>query len=183
MTKKPKSNSTLWLVAAVCFGPMLIATFLYYAPWARTWLPELTGSRVLFETPVPLPEPWQAANVERRWTLLYARTTPCEAQCEQDALRLNQVHQALNRTQDRARRVLLHVGPAPRIDDPALVVHSFDEPEAADLATALGADAMAAGRYYVADPLGRVILSYPTEIDQRELLRDIRRLMSAAGER
>ena len=41
---------------------------------------------------------------------------------------------------------------------------------------------MVAGRLYVADPQGNVILSYPPEDEQRELLRDLKRLMSASGE-
>jgi hypothetical protein len=177
-----KSKITLWLVALVTFGPFVIASIVYYGPWGRSWLPQLAGSRVLLETAVPLPAEWHAANPERRWTLLYARTTPCTEQCAAHVLRFNQVHHALNRNQDRAQRILLHVGAAPRIDDALLIMHSLDEPEASDLAAALDPAAMAAGRLYVADPEGNVILSYPAEIEQRELLRDLRRLMSASGE-
>ncbi len=74
-----KSRTTLWLVGLVTFGPFVVASLLYYGPWGRDWLPQLAGSRVLLETAVPLPAQWQAANLERRWTLLYARTTPCTA--------------------------------------------------------------------------------------------------------
>ncbi len=177
-----KSRTTLWLVALVTFGPFVVASLLYYGPWGRDWLPQLAGSRVLLETAVPLPAQWQAANPERRWTLLYARTTPCTEQCVEHVLRFNQVHHALNRSQDRAQRILLHVGAPPRIDDALLVMHSLDEPETSDLAAALGPEAMVGGRLYVADPQGNVILSYPPDVEQRELLRDLKRLMSAAGE-
>ena len=177
-----KGKHTLWLVALVCFGPLLAAAVVYYGPWGRDWLPQLPGSRVLLETPVPLPVAWQAANVERRWTLLYARTTPCSEQCLEHVQRFNQVHHALNRNQDRVQRILLHVGAAPRLDDAQLIMHSLDENAASDLAAALGPEAMASGRLYVADPAGNVILSYPPEVEQRELLRDLRRMMSASGE-
>jgi hypothetical protein len=37
---------------------------------------------------------------------------------------------------------------------------------------------MTEGRVYVADPRGEVILSYPPDVDQKELLRDLERLLA-----
>ena len=175
-------RSTLWLVALACFGPVLLAYGLYYGPWGRAWLPQLAGSRVLLERVVQLPQSWSSANTERRWTLLYARATPCEQSCLDELRRIQSVHVALNRSQDRVQRAMLQAGPAPDGVDPALVSHSMDEVDAAEFAMALGIDAAAGGQIFVADPEGRVILRYPGDVMQKELLRDLKRLLSASGE-
>ncbi len=39
---------------------------------------------------------------------------------------------------------------------------------------------MVDGRVYVADPRGFVILSYPPDVEQKELLRDLKRLLAGS---
>jgi len=46
---------------------------------------------------------------------------------------------------------------------------------------ALGADRLDGGRIYVADPRGLIVVSYPADVEQKELLRDLKRLLSASG--
>jgi hypothetical protein len=88
---------------------------------------------------------------------------------------------ALNRDQDRVQRLLLHVGELPPLSDPQLVTRHLDDVAGRGVVAALGAEPLAAGRVYVADPQGSVILSYPADIEQEELLRDLKRLLSASG--
>ena len=66
-----------WLVAVVCLGPFVTALFIYYGPFGRTWLPQLSGSRELLAEPVALPPAWQS-GAEAPWQLIYARMSPCE---------------------------------------------------------------------------------------------------------
>ena len=62
-----------------------------------------------------------------------------------------------------------------------LPIH-FREPSVnLGVAAALGAESLAGGRVFVADPQGSVILSYPVDVEQNELLRDLKRLLSASG--
>jgi hypothetical protein len=49
------------------------------------------------------------------------------------------------------------------------------------LLQALGAERLAQGRVYIADPQGNVVVSYPAEVEQKELLRDLKRLLSVSG--
>jgi len=39
---------------------------------------------------------------------------------------------------------------------------------------------MAEGRIYIADPQGSVILGYPADVEQKELLRDLKRLLAGS---
>jgi hypothetical protein len=170
------------LVAAACFGPALLATLLYYGPWDLDWLPSLPGRRVLLAAPVPLPPEWVSdVPGAYRWSLIYARMSPCEQQCTEPLRRLRQVQLALGRDQDQVGRALWHVAQAPELDDPDLLERRLDDAAASTLVAALGAERIGDGRVYVVDPRGSVILSYPADIEQKELLRDLKRLLAAAG--
>lgn len=169
-----------WLVALVCFGPFAAALFIYYGPFGLGWLPQLPGSRELLAEPLPLPPQWQSAgDASRPWQLIYARVTPCEQQCAQHLGRLHQVQLALGRDQDRVRRVLWHVGPSP-VEDLELTAFSLDDAAGRRVVNALGAGRMAEGRVYVANPRGALILSYPADVEQKELLRDLERLLAGS---
>ena len=169
---------TPWLVAAVCFGPFAVALFLYYGPFGQTWLPQLPGSRELLAQPIAVPPEWQDGAA--RWQLIYARMAPCEQQCAQHLARLQQVQVALGRDQDRVQRALWHVGGLPGLDDPKLVTHALDDDVGRGVAGNLGAERLNDGRVFVANPRGVVIVSYPPDVEQKELLRDLKRLLTGA---
>jgi len=167
-----------WLVALVCLGPFAAALFIYYGPLGGS-VPQLPGSRELLAEPVQLPPGWQGDG-EAPWQLIYARMSPCEQQCAQHLGRLLQVQLALGRDHDRVQRALWHVGGLPALDDPDLVTHALDDGAGRGVAEALGAERLQDGRVYVADPRGLVILSYPPDVEQKELLRDLERLLTGS---
>ena len=175
-----KQNSfTPWLVAIVCFGPFAAALFLYYAPFGQSWLPQLPGSRELLAEPLPLPPAWHGGD-KAPWQLIYARMSACEQQCAQHLARLLQVQLALGRDQDRVQRAFWHVGDPPDFDDSELVAHALDDDVGRGVAQALGAERLNDGRVFVANPRGLVIVSYPPDVEQKELLRDLKRLLIGA---
>jgi hypothetical protein len=167
-----------WLVAAVCLGPFVAALFLYYGP-GQNWLPQLPGSRELLAQPVAVPSEWQGGGAGQ-WQLIYARMAPCEQQCAQHLARLQQVQVAIGRDQDRVQRALWHVGGPPDLDDPKLVTHALDDDVGRGVAAAFGAERLSSGRVLVANPRGLVIVSYPPDVEQKELLRDLKRLLTGA---
>jgi len=173
---------TPWFVALACLGPFAVALALYYGPWGLNWLPQLPGSRELLAPPVSLPPGWQLDPAEApAWQLIYARITPCEQLCAQHLGRLLQVQRALGRDRERVQRVLWHVGEAPPLDDSELRALRLDGGAGRGLAAVLGADGMRDGRVYVADPQGSVILGYPPDVEQKELLRDLKRLLAGSN--
>ena len=170
---------TPWLVALVCLGPFAAALFIYYGPLGLTWVPQLPGSRELLTVPVPLPREWRDDGGPP-WQLIYARMSPCEQQCAQHLGRLLQVQVALGRDQGRVQRALWHVGSVPALEDPELSTHALDGDIGRGLVEALGAERIGDGRVYVADPRGELIVSYPPDVEQKELLRDLKRLLSGS---
>jgi hypothetical protein len=186
---KPSSFAP-WLVALVCFGPFAIALFIYYGPLGLTWLPQLPGSRELLRDPVPMPPEWRAASdaagasaedeAAHAWQLIYVRMAPCEQQCAFQLRRLLQVQLALGRDQDRIQRAVWHVGNLPQLDVPGLAAHDLADAAGRGVVEALGAERIQNGRVYVADPRGNLILSYPPDVEQKELLRDLKRLLAGS---
>lgn len=169
-----------WLVALVCFGPFAAALFLYHGP-LRDRLPQLPGSRELLQHPVRLPSEWRgepAENARAPWQLIYARMTPCEEQCVRHVGRLLQVERALGRDAERVRRVVWHVGALPPLEGPEPAAYALDGAIGRAVVAVLGPERLGEGRVYVADPRGDVILSYPPDVDQKELLRDLERLLA-----
>jgi len=171
-------SATPWFVALACFGPFVVALLLYYG--GAAWLPQLPGSRDLLAQPVQLPQAWRTESAAHPWQLIYARMSPCEQQCAQHLGRLLQVQLALGRDREQVQRVVWHVGDAPQLSDPGLVARSLDDATGREVVAALGAEGMAQGRVYVADPQGSVILAYPAEVEQKELLRDLKRLLAGS---
>jgi hypothetical protein len=177
-----------WLVGLVCVGPFALALALYFGPIA---LPSLPGSRELIEPPLATPPGWldgaPAAGVAYRWSLIYARIGACEEPCALDLGRLRQVQAALGRDAGRVQRVYLHGGEAANPpdaagDDPALVLRRVSDLASDERAArVLDPQALREGRVYLADPLGRLIASYPPGVAQKELLRDLKRLLSVSG--
>jgi hypothetical protein len=192
---RPKSFAP-WLLALVVFGPFAVATLIFYASPDLDWLPRLPGSREMLEPPLAVAPDWLAAapgtdSDAYRWSLIYARMAACERQCGQELERLRQVHGALGRDADRVQRIYLRGGEPPAIpdsngltdgsQDPGLFVRGLDDAQGAAIVRALGADRLQLGRVLIADPRGFLIASYPAHVEQKELLRDLKRLLSVSG--
>jgi hypothetical protein len=187
MTQR-SSFRPLWLIALVTLAPVGIAVVAYYGPWDRSSLPLLPGSRELIDPPVALPPLELLTAADRsvtpgsrpyRWSLIYARMRACDARCAREIERLNEVYLALGRDTDRVRRVYLDgIDGADQAADFAVV--RLDEMHRATLSRALGEEALGAGRVLIADPLGRLVVSYPSDVAQKELLRDLERLLDVS---
>jgi len=172
-----------WLVALAVFGPFLAALLLYYVPADLDWLPRLPGSRELLDPPLAAPSAWLEVTPgdPYRWFLIYAKIAPCDRPCSAALERLRQVHAALAGDADRVQRVFWHAGAAPDIPDRDLWLRNIDDTAGESTVRALGADRLEVGRVYVADPRGYLVVSYPADVEQKELLRDLKRLLSASG--
>ena len=176
-----------WLVALAVFGPFVAALLIYYVPADLDWLPRLPGSRELLDPPLAAPPAWldtppSAAGGRYRWFLIYAKMTPCDRPCSAALERLEQVHAALASDADRVQRVYWYAGAVPDVPaDRDLSLRNIGDAAGASTVRALGAERLMGGRIYVADPRGLIVVSYPADVEQKELLRDLKRLLSASG--
>lgn len=188
-----KFPTTLLAVALVFFGPLAAAVFLY-AGWSDTGrLPMLENEdRVLLEGERQIPlEPLALADgsfseadwARSRWSMIYARMSPCDEPCLRELRQLSQVYYALGNDRDRVRRVLLFQSVPEGIQaGPDLLVGKLPEGGTGGLEALLGGErAVQDGRVFLADPSGNLVVSYPPDADQARLLRDLERLLDLSG--
>jgi hypothetical protein len=184
-----RKNGVLLLVAAACFGPFFVAVILFYGPWSHDWLPKLPGTREWISPPIALPQDWRADLAAQlppvhRWSLIYAKMAACDAICAEDLTRMRQVQRALARDADRVEVVFADLGagnPPPQIAGEPLEVRRLAGEARDQLRAALGEERLEAGSVLLADSRGDLVLSYPRDVAQRELLRDLKRLLSGTG--
>lgn len=180
------------LIGLLCLGPLALAVFLYYGPFDRADLPTLDNpERELIAPQVTLPaEALTRADgtlsepdwARYRWSLIYAKMGVCDEKCLRELTRLSQVYFALGRDRDRARRVFLFAAAEPPVQGGAdVLVARLDDERGARLVPLLGRRKIEAGRIFVADPLGDLVLSYPPDADQSQLLEDLKRLLDVSG--
>ena len=184
----------LLLLAALFFVPLAVAFWLYYAPGA--WRPEGgTNQGDLLDPARPLPEvdlpiaggsPVNGELLHGKWSLVVVGNGFCDRRCRKALYLTRQTRLALNKDADRVERVFLAT--ANCCDD------AFIETEHPDLVVALpggqaGASLLeqfpvyddgpvgSAGRIYVVDPLGNLVLSYSASAPDKALLTDLQKLL------
>jgi len=181
-------------LAALFFVPLAIAFWLYYGP--TSWRPSGgTNKGELIEPARPLP----AASLRRpdgsrtgseflrgTWTLLFVGDGACDARCRKALYLTRQSRVALNKDIERVQRVFLvtdHCCDRAFLaaEHPDLVVALLEGPEGTSLLGAFpvygGVAPATAGRLYVVDPLGNLMMSYAPDAPDKALLTDLQKLL------
>ncbi|HET9694427.1 MAG TPA: hypothetical protein VFP48_08575 [Steroidobacteraceae bacterium] len=192
-----RGQRQLLILAAIFFVPLAVAFWLYYGP--SGWRPVGgTNQGDLIDPAVPLPAVALARLddagrtapdfLRGKWTIAYLGDGACDARCRQALYLSRQSRIALNKDMDRVHRVFLATGSC---CDRALL-----QAEHPDLAVALigedadsqallakfpslddGVPAAQAGRLWVIDPLGNLVLSYSAQSPDKALLTDVKKLL------
>ncbi len=189
-----RGRRQLLLLAALFFVPLAVAFWLYYGPTG--WRPaggSNKGDLIEPARPVPavaLPTPDGGTTdpdvLRGKWTMLYVGDGACDERCREALYLTRQSRVALNKDMDRVQRVFLVTG---RCCD-----HEFLRQEHPDLVVGIVEDAAstvvlepfpaygdvpvtAAGRIYVVDPLGNLLLSYAADAPDKALLTDVKKLL------
>jgi cytochrome oxidase Cu insertion factor (SCO1/SenC/PrrC family) len=195
-----RQRLTLIGLALLFLAPLLLAFYAYYG---LHWHP---GKRVnhgeLIEPPRPLPElsmprvstaDGKASSdsvdstdlFKGKWTLLYVGAGTCPAACRAALFNTRQVRSLL-REDDRVQRVFIAEGECCDLE--------FLRAQHADLVTVRGAesaapllavltpgtsasDPAAAGRIYLIDPLGNLMMQYAPSLPPKGMLEDLKRLL------
>ena len=186
-TREAARRRLIPLVLFLLFlGPLVLAAILYFGgPEFRPR--ETVNHGELIQPPVLLPALEHADGTLLRdaWTVVHIDRGGCGEACRAALHDTRQVRLALGRNGDRVRRLLLASGQAPQPADltdrhPDLVVVRVG-PREADLLEAFPAPddgpPQAAGRIYVVDPLGNLMMRYPSDNDPGGLLEDLERLL------
>jgi cytochrome oxidase Cu insertion factor (SCO1/SenC/PrrC family) len=189
-----RGRRTLLLIAALFLVPLIASFVLYYGagglgPGGRTNKGDLLDpARPLPSLALPLADGGMTAPdfLRGRWTWAYVGDGRCDERCRQALYLTRQSRLALNKDLDRVQRVLIATSgccdrtflPA---EHPDLLVVNADDPRAAALLAPFpvydGVALPGAGRIYLIDPLGNLLMSYGPDAPDKALLQDLKKLL------
>ena len=189
-----RGRRQLLALAALFFVPLGVAFFLYYGPsgWrpgGETHLGDLLDpARPLPALALPQPDGSFTSPewLRGKWTLLYVGDGQCDERCREALYLTRQTRVALNKDIDRVQRAFLVTGRCCdrgylTAEHPDLVVARVGAPDAAALLGPFpGCDGVAvssAGRIYLVDPLGNLLMSYSDAAPDKALLTDLKKLL------
>ena len=181
--KDPAGRLQLLMLAGIFFGPLIAATWLYLAgddmqPEGRTNHGALLEPIVTIAEQLP-DSPLHAHN-EDHWVLLYANAADCDTACRDGLYTMRQSRLMLGREMDRLLRVFLHGESPPdtvflAAEHEGLV--TIADRNLAALLERKRPESLAAGGYYLVDPLGNLVLYFPPDINPADMVDDIKRLL------
>ena len=193
-TARRRGRLQLVALAALFFVPLAVAFWLYYGP--GTWRPAGDASKGdLIDPARPLPavslpaadgSPTGTEFLRGKWSIVYVGDGACDARCREALYLTRQSRIALNKDMDRVQRVFLVTGNCcDRAflagEHPDLLVVQAGGPEAAPLLAPFPAYADGpvgtAGRIYLVDPLGNLLMSYAADAPDKALLTDVKKLL------
>jgi hypothetical protein len=173
-----RSTRTLWLILGVCLAPVVLSYAAFYLLPSRP----TTNYGELVASPAPPVagtladgRRWSLADERGRWVLLVAAAAPCDAACERALYATRQARTIQGREQERVRRVWLAgdgAAAAPAEQADLLVVG----------AAAASASALPGGgrSILLVDPLGNVVLAWPSDPDIKAMAKDLGRVLRAS---
>lgn len=194
-TRRPRTQ--IWLLIGLFFAPLAAAFLLYYGSGSDSgsWRPAgktnhgdlITPARPLPSVQLSTPAGTALDNgaLKGKWTLVYIGDGQCDARCREALTLMRQTRLALNDDLTRVQRLLLVTANC--------CDQGYLETEHAGLLTASGADAggqkllyafvtdgadpARAGRIYIVDPLGNLMMSYAPDAPPKGLLEDLKKLL------
>jgi cytochrome oxidase Cu insertion factor (SCO1/SenC/PrrC family) len=189
-----RGRRQLLVLAALFFVPLAIAFWMYYGP--SGWRPSGDASKGdLIDPARPLAAlalttadgtQTQPDFLRGKWSMVYVGDGLCDDRCRKALYLTRQSRIALNKDMDRVQRVFLVTG---RCCDrgflaqehPDLIVARVDDDASAALLepfpTYGGMPLADAGRVYLVDPLGNLLMSYAPTAPDKALLTDMKKLL------
>jgi len=189
-----RGRRQLLLLAALFFVPLAIAFWMYYGPTG--WRPSgdaskgdlIDPARPLAALALTTADGGQTPPdfLRGKWSLVYVGDGLCDDRCRKALYLTRQSRIALNKDMDRVQRVFLVTG---RCCDrgflaqehPDLIVARVDDDAAAALLepfpTYGGVPLADAGRIFIVDPLGNLLMSYAPTAPDKALLTDMKKLL------
>ena len=189
-----RGRRQLVALAALFFVPLAVAFWLYYGP--SDWRPGAGSNKGdLIDPARPLPgialpkadgTTTDAGWLRGKWTILYVGDGLCDDRCRKALYLTRQSRMALNKDMNRVQRVFLVTG---RCCDGAFFAQEHPDLAVALVETAESAALLArfpvyngvpvadAGRIYLVDPLGNLLMSYSAAAPDKALLQDVKKLL------
>ena len=185
--RKRTGRLQLLFISAVFVVPLLAAIFMYYGGNAL-W-PQNRSNHGELLTPIAnlnelLGDSEFTEKIADYWALVYLHTEPCDDSCMDALYKQRQMRLMLGNDMNRVLRVLLH---GPEAPDTLLLADRYaglivlHDRAASQILMAAHEPDRAAGGYYLIDPLGNLVMYFPTGITPRDLVDDVLHLLKLSS--
>lgn len=159
-----KSRRNLILLFSIFIIPVVLAKLALENDWFEK---AATNSGELLQQEMSISElDFQNKALEKKWLIIFRLPSPCDDNCKQTIYGINQTFISLGREMDRVIPVGLY-SPEVNTDELGVLKEKFWK---FDLMSAASRDRLKSNEIYVSDPLGNVILKYPTPKTDEEVL-------------
>jgi cytochrome oxidase Cu insertion factor (SCO1/SenC/PrrC family) len=187
-SRRPRTQ--FWILLGIFFVPLALAFVLYYG--VQDWRPGgSTNNGQLIDPPRPLPQAalttptgatLDANFMLGKWTLVYVGGGACDARCREALTLMRQTRLALGDDMTRVQRLFLAgagcCDQAYLDEQHAGLITALTESAAgSELLRHFPADSTTAGRIYIVDPLGNLMMSYEPDARPKDLLEDLKKLL------
>jgi len=192
ISSKKKKNLILGMMLILFAGPLVVSWWLYnYTDIGRDGGAYNHG--VLLLPPRHLNDYLLMGDSEEtekrlygKWNLIYLVDNGCDQVCEQRLYMMRQIRLAMNNNSHRLQRVLFDISGHGRTltaeqneNYKGQLIFDISVKTAQQLLEIFkfDMDPVAAGRLYLVDPLGNLMMSYSTEADPAGIINDLKRLL------
>jgi hypothetical protein len=178
------------LLGLLFVGPMLIATWMYFA--GNGWQPLATTNHGRLLEPIinlddpPDPHPLSeltAGQTDNYWVLIYDDAAECLETCFDALNRQSQARMMLGNDVRRVKRVFLHGATTP--DTVFLNEHhqgliTVNDSGLRQLLDTKRPDDLPAGGLYLVDPLGNLVMYFSADLAIRDVVDDFKHLLKVS---
>jgi cytochrome oxidase Cu insertion factor (SCO1/SenC/PrrC family) len=192
--ERRSSRTQLWLLVGLFFVPLVAAFVMYYG--FTGWRPPGSTNKGDLITPArpleigvllsPQDQPLEEDLLKRKWSLIYIGNGQCDTRCREALTLMRQTRLALNDDASRVQRIFLATdaccdGEYLETEHEGLITARADEASdrkfLATFPTYQDVPVETAGRIYIVDPLGNLMMSYAPNAPHKALLEDVRKLL------
>lgn len=188
------SRTQLWVLIGLFFVPLFVAFVMYYGfagwrPSGSTNKGDLITPARPIETGVllnPQDQRLEEDVMKGKWSLVFIGDGQCDARCREALTLIRQTRLALNDDASRVQRMFLATANCCDLDylttehEGLITARVEEESDRALLATFpryQDVPVETAGRIYIVDPLGNLMMSYASDAPPKALLEDLRKLL------
>ena len=183
MSNNGSGRRQFLLIAAVFFGPLVAAAWLYYG--GESLQPEGRSNHGALLTPIVNLADTDAADEllrlqDGRWLLVKTQVGICGDPCQQLLYKMRQSRKMLGREMDRVERVFLHGDSAPDtvfLEEQHAGLITLSEKDLLQMLEGKRPGYVQPGGLYLVDPLGNLVMYFPPGLDPRAMVDDIKHLL------
>jgi len=173
-------------ILALCAAPTVAAWLAYFViqPQSRLNYGELIEARAISDLELRTLDgsPFRLSQLRGRWVLLQIDSGACAEACRKKLVYMRQVRLAQGREAERIERMWLLADAVPpdaallRDDEALRVARAPGRPFLAEFPAARNPS----DHIYLLDPLGNLMLRFPSDPDAQRMVKDLARLLGAS---